>query len=409
MAAFQRELRTNPNDFQANLRLGLLLRDENRLDEASDYLTRAARLRPKRPRRALRPRAHPAWAGTTCAAAQKTPRGARRLGPRVRGRARAARDRLLPARAQGGRRPRARDRREAQGRAQAEGDRAEEPAARPAGTDRESRSRGPALADRADARGRPLPRRARPRSRRSPPAPAPQRAEAQAKAAERREAGASAEFDALAKRAQAAHEAQKLDEALELYQKALRLRPRWSEGRFALGTVLYDLDRYEEARAEFRQVLVQEPKSGRGLGLPGDVRVPAAQPRASPFRPAEGPRARPRRQPAPASPSPTTTPASCSCASASTRPLARSSATSPSSTRTAPASSRASASRRCACRTCPRRCRRTSARWCAIAGRAILPVHQEPLLPHRAAGVRRARRPASPKSRTPTTRRAPSS
>jgi cytochrome c-type biogenesis protein CcmH/NrfG len=49
MAAFRRELKTNPNDFQANLRLGLLLRDEDRLDEASDYLARAARLRPKDP------------------------------------------------------------------------------------------------------------------------------------------------------------------------------------------------------------------------------------------------------------------------------------------------------------------------------------------------------------------------
>jgi len=49
MAAFRRELKANPNDFQANLRLALLLRDENKLDEASDYLTRAARLRPKDP------------------------------------------------------------------------------------------------------------------------------------------------------------------------------------------------------------------------------------------------------------------------------------------------------------------------------------------------------------------------
>jgi tetratricopeptide (TPR) repeat protein len=49
MTAFRRELASNPNDFQANLRLGLLLRDENRLDEARDYLARAARLRPKDP------------------------------------------------------------------------------------------------------------------------------------------------------------------------------------------------------------------------------------------------------------------------------------------------------------------------------------------------------------------------
>ena len=78
-----------------------------------------------------------------------------------------------------------------------------------------------------------------------------------------------AEFDSLSKRARSAHAAQRLDEALDLYQKALRLRPRWPEGRFALGMVLYDLDRYGEARTEFRQVLVQEPKSGAAWAFMG--------------------------------------------------------------------------------------------------------------------------------------------
>lgn len=82
-------------------------------------------------------------------------------------------------------------------------------------------------------------------------------------------AAGSAEFEALARKAQAAHEAQKLDEALVAYEKALKLRPRWSEGRFALGAVLYDLDRYEEARTEFRQVLVQEPQSGAAWAFRG--------------------------------------------------------------------------------------------------------------------------------------------
>jgi Flp pilus assembly protein TadD len=48
-AAFRRELAANPNDFEANLRLGLLLRDEDRLDEAMDYLRRAELLRPRHP------------------------------------------------------------------------------------------------------------------------------------------------------------------------------------------------------------------------------------------------------------------------------------------------------------------------------------------------------------------------
>jgi tetratricopeptide (TPR) repeat protein len=49
MAAFRRELQANPNDFDANLRLGLLLRDENKVDTAADYVRRAARLRPQHP------------------------------------------------------------------------------------------------------------------------------------------------------------------------------------------------------------------------------------------------------------------------------------------------------------------------------------------------------------------------
>ncbi len=44
---FAEELKRNPNDFDSNLRLGLLRREENRLDEAATYLERARRLRPR--------------------------------------------------------------------------------------------------------------------------------------------------------------------------------------------------------------------------------------------------------------------------------------------------------------------------------------------------------------------------
>jgi tetratricopeptide (TPR) repeat protein len=48
--AFRREFANNPNDFDSNLYLGLLLKDEARLDEAGDHLRRASRLRPQDPR-----------------------------------------------------------------------------------------------------------------------------------------------------------------------------------------------------------------------------------------------------------------------------------------------------------------------------------------------------------------------
>ena len=99
---------------------------------------------------------------------------------------------------------------------------------------------------------------------------APRPAQAAPPSARTRTAPAgSAEFDALAKRAKAAHAAQKLDEALSSYDKALRLRPGWSEGRFALGSILYDRGRYAEARVEFRRVTAQEPRSGAAWASKG--------------------------------------------------------------------------------------------------------------------------------------------
>jgi len=52
-----------------------------------------------------------------------------------------------------------------------------------------------------------------------------------------------AAFKELADRADAAHAANQLGEAARLYEEALKQRPSWLEGRFALGTVLYGLDR----------------------------------------------------------------------------------------------------------------------------------------------------------------------
>jgi tetratricopeptide (TPR) repeat protein len=45
--AFRRELQTNPNDFDSNLYLGLLLKDAGELDVALAHLRRASRLRPQ--------------------------------------------------------------------------------------------------------------------------------------------------------------------------------------------------------------------------------------------------------------------------------------------------------------------------------------------------------------------------
>jgi tetratricopeptide (TPR) repeat protein len=49
MAAFRRELEINPNDFDSCLQIGILLKQDQKLDEARDYLLRALTVRPSEP------------------------------------------------------------------------------------------------------------------------------------------------------------------------------------------------------------------------------------------------------------------------------------------------------------------------------------------------------------------------
>jgi tetratricopeptide (TPR) repeat protein len=49
MREFRRELEKNPNDFDANVYVGLFLKDDGKLDEAHEYLKRAGRLRSRSP------------------------------------------------------------------------------------------------------------------------------------------------------------------------------------------------------------------------------------------------------------------------------------------------------------------------------------------------------------------------
>jgi len=88
---------------------------------------------------------------------------------------------------------------------------------------------------------------------------------------------AGAEFDRLAREASIAREAGRIEEALGLYEKAVRLRPSWDEGYWYIGTLYYGLDRYVEARDAFRRVLTAQEKNagtkplsnGRVYGMKG--------------------------------------------------------------------------------------------------------------------------------------------
>ena len=90
----------------------------------------------------------------------------------------------------------------------------------------------------------------------------------------RRPAGKSpatseAAFNDLTKRAAEAASGGRLEEALSLYRQALELRPKWAEGWWAMGTILYERDLYAPGRDAFRALTSLEPKHGPGWGMLG--------------------------------------------------------------------------------------------------------------------------------------------
>ena len=79
----------------------------------------------------------------------------------------------------------------------------------------------------------------------------------------------AAPFAQVSKQAAAAREANRLDDAVRLYRESVRLRPNWTEGWWYLGTLLYDQDRYPEARSALRRFTALDPKAGPGWALLG--------------------------------------------------------------------------------------------------------------------------------------------
>ena len=59
------------------------------------------------------------------------------------------------------------------------------------------------------------------------------------------------------------------DEAIQLYQRALNLRPTWKEGLWYLSTILYEKERYASACDLLRRFVSQDPETGPGWALLG--------------------------------------------------------------------------------------------------------------------------------------------
>ena len=65
-------------------------------------------------------------------------------------------------------------------------------------------------------------------------------------------------------------EADRMPEAIQLYDRATKLRPNWSEGWWHLGTLLFDAQRFSEASNAFRHFLTSERKQpGPGFAMLG--------------------------------------------------------------------------------------------------------------------------------------------
>src|SRR5215469_193076 len=62
------------------------------------------------------------------------------------------------------------------------------------------------------------------------------------------------DFASLSAKANAARDANRLDEAATLYKQALVERPNWAEGWWSLGTIQYDSNNYSAAAKSFQKL-----------------------------------------------------------------------------------------------------------------------------------------------------------
>jgi tetratricopeptide (TPR) repeat protein len=78
-----------------------------------------------------------------------------------------------------------------------------------------------------------------------------------------------AAFEDVARRASAAREANRLEEATRLYREGVGLRPQWDEGWWYLGTLLYDQDQHREAQSAFAKLTALKPDLAPGWAMRG--------------------------------------------------------------------------------------------------------------------------------------------
>jgi tetratricopeptide (TPR) repeat protein len=78
-----------------------------------------------------------------------------------------------------------------------------------------------------------------------------------------------AEFDRVVKLADEARVAERFDEAISLYGKALNIKPKWPEGWWYIGAIFYQKDLYPQARDAFQNLVALEPDRGPASAMLG--------------------------------------------------------------------------------------------------------------------------------------------
>jgi tetratricopeptide (TPR) repeat protein len=78
-----------------------------------------------------------------------------------------------------------------------------------------------------------------------------------------------AEFNALVEQATAARQKQQWEDAIALYAKVVKLRPKYVEGYWYQGTSYYSLDKFTECRDSFRDVTRLAPQNGAAYAFLG--------------------------------------------------------------------------------------------------------------------------------------------
>jgi tetratricopeptide (TPR) repeat protein len=76
-------------------------------------------------------------------------------------------------------------------------------------------------------------------------------------------------LDSLSRQAEQAREAKRLDDALTLYKRALKLQPSWEDGWWNAGNIAYDLDKYTECASDFHRLAELKPDLAPAWTLEG--------------------------------------------------------------------------------------------------------------------------------------------